>query len=143
MQAPLLAAYRRTRYCVDAPNGSRFELRIGQRCPALDELLQGRGAHGAAFITAWNPRSVALPAAENQARQQHLREDIVSRDLSTLPGQGLPPDPSWEPEDSLLVLDLDVPEALALALAHEQYAIVYHRRGQASELLLTPLGEAA
>ena len=49
----LIAAYRATDYHVFA--GPPFVLRIGERCPELDELLARSGTMGGAFLTAWNP----------------------------------------------------------------------------------------
>lgn len=142
METRLLEAYRRTRYRVEPQDGPAFELRVDRPCPALDALLRQHALACASFITAWNPRSQALPEAANRARQRLLAQDIAALELIALPGHGIPAEAGWSPEASLLVLGLDQAKGLALAARHAQNAIVFHALGEPSRLLLSPVAEA-
>ena len=53
--------------------------------------------------------------------------------------RGTGADPGWEPEQGLLALDLPLPQALALAVAFGQNAIVVVEHGQPAVLVVTPL----
>ncbi len=92
----LIAAYRATEYRVFA--SPPFVLRIGEHCAALDALLAGTGATGAAFLTAWNPYSEPAPLAVNVARQAELIDIVEARGWRHWPGEGRGADPDWPPE---------------------------------------------
>ena len=52
--------------------GRPIRFRIGATSPRLDRLLERHAARRWAHITAWNPASNQLPAAENERRQETL-----------------------------------------------------------------------
>ena len=128
----LIAAYRATDYRVfaDPP----FVLRIGEHCVALDELLAGSGAAGAAFLTAWNPCSEPAPPAVNAARQAELVGIVEAKGWRHWPGEGRGPDPGWPAEPSILILGPSREEARALARDFRQHAIVWAPAGGPAEL---------
>lgn len=134
-QAYLLTSYQVNR----SQQGPAFSLQVGQRCGALDQLLQRLHLHEAAFITACNPRSQALAAGENALRMQLLQGRLQTLGISWLSGQGLPADAAWHAEPSLLALGL--PETTAARLAEDfgQYAWIQHHRGEPSRLCFTRL----
>lgn len=127
--------YRATTYRVHAPGARRIDLRIGERSAALDGLLEERRATSWAFMTAWNPGSRPLPEAENARRQAGLLALLRERGFEWLAGSGIPAGGDWQPEESVLVLDVDREDAVAIARAFGQAAIVWGVRGGAAELV--------
>jgi len=134
----LLDAYLTTRY-VAYDGAVAVECRIGEHASAMDALLERHGAAAGIFITAWNPRSVAQPAATNAAAHRRLATAIARRGLRSLPHRGFGADPAWDPEEGLFVLDLAVVPALALAAEFGQNAIAAVEQGRPAEVLRTVL----
>jgi hypothetical protein len=130
----LFIAYEQTCFVIDAP-GREIHLRIGQHNPEADTLLKEYGVTGAAFITAWNPGPIRLRPAENDRRQQLMEKQIQSSGFRFLRGRGKGTDPSWIPEESILVFG--IPRRLAVALSSQfgQLAIVWHEVDKASILI--------
>lgn len=127
-------AYRRTVYRVFAPGGA-IDLRVGYRCPALDRLLAATGCTRWAFLTAWNPLSRPLPVWSNATRSRRLARALHGLGYRFLPGLGIPQEPGWRPEVSLLVLGMPAARALRIARRFGQNAIVAGRRGGRAQLL--------
>jgi hypothetical protein len=127
-------AYRRTVYRAFAPGGP-IDLRIGYRCRALDRLLAASGCTHWAFLTAWNPRSRPLPVWRNATRSRHLAQALHALGCRFLPGLGIPQEPGWQPEVSLLVLGMPAARALRIARGFGQNAVVAGRRGRQTQLL--------
>nr|WP_281376933.1 DUF3293 domain-containing protein [Deinobacterium chartae] len=74
------------------------------------------------MITAWNPRSVRLCAADNERRGARLRSDLEARGLPCHPagnGEG-----EWA-EPGFLVLDLSLRTAAELGERWEQNAVIW------------------
>ena len=67
----LLQAYRQTHYGVRA-GGARFALRIGRHSAPLQALQRSLGVDCSAYLTASNPFSRPLTAAQNAASCRHL-----------------------------------------------------------------------
>jgi hypothetical protein len=130
----LWRAYERTRFCVD-DGVRRVCFKAGSRRARLDALLTRHGAKRWAFITAWNPGSVALSPAKNARRHAELQAAVGALGLATLEGEGIGEDPSWTPERSLLILDISHGKAISLGRRFGQLAIVAGRRGGASCLV--------
>jgi hypothetical protein len=119
----LLAAYRRAIYRAHLPEGD-LDLRVGERSPALDRALRARGAARWLWLTAVNPGSRRLGAAENAARLRELEAAIRAAGWPVWLGTALDPDGAWPPEPSFLVLDPDFERALALARGAGQLAVL-------------------
>lgn len=130
----LRAAYEATDYRVDAGLQGSFVIRVGTCAPAADALLAAAGAESWAFITACNPRSRPLPAAENLARMQRLEEVVRHRGLAHHCGAGVAADGAWPAEPSLFVIGLEEGAAVALARTFDQHAVVVGRRGGPARL---------
>jgi hypothetical protein len=130
----LLAAYRKTSYLADTPAG-RLCIRIGEAHPVLDTLLTARGLRSWAYVTAHNPGSVPLTAAENRARHTRLEADVRARGYEAFTGEGVGDDGEWPPEASLLILGMPRGEATALGHAHAQRAVVWGGVGEPALLL--------
>jgi hypothetical protein len=119
----LEAAYRATRYTVQAPGGG-FELQVDLPSPPLAALLTSRGFREAAYLTACNPASAVHSAAENQARTARLALDLAASGWVVFDGQAIDPEGKWPPECSFLVLGANVAAAAGLGRRHGQNAIL-------------------
>jgi len=111
-----------------------FTIRVGERSPEADAMLDARGLEAWAFVTAENPGSVRLSDPENAARRAALEAEVAALGISSLRGRGVARDGSWR-EASLLLLGVDAGAAVALARRHGQRAIVAGARGEAARLL--------
>jgi hypothetical protein len=125
-------AYERTRFCVDEGK-RRVCFMAGSTNRGLQALLDRHTATRWAFITAWNPGAVSKPIEENDRHQTQLRRAVTR--YTVLPGEGLGPDESWEPEESLMVLGISESDAVRLGREFGQLAIVVGKRGEASRLV--------
>ncbi len=128
------AAYLRTTYII-VTNDKQIRLRVGEANAELDELLASHNADEWAFITAYNPRSQILSPDENQKRQREFVARLVEAGYETIDGRGVGSDESWQPEASVLVLNITRPAAQKFAREYEQNAIVVGRRESAPELV--------
>ena len=130
----LVAAYRATDYVLFVGDGADVTLNIGRPNPAFDRVLDLRGAACAVVVTAYNPRSVVLPDAENQARHARLTALLESRGFDYAIGEGRDPTGHWQAEVECVVFGISVAAGLELARAFDQNAIVFVTRGAAPEL---------
>lgn len=119
----LVLAYRKTEYRVHGAPG--FVLRIDVPSPELLTLHRRHQVAFSAFLTACNPYSRLVDAAENAARQQALADALRARGFACLPGIGQHPSGDWPGEDSLLALGPTLDEARAFGAQFEQNAIVW------------------
>ena len=136
LSAELLAAYLATTYTARLGE-LEVRIRVGSRCPRIDRELAERNLSCWAYLTACNPGSQPLPAAENRDRQQALRCAVHDGGWACYPGAGVPDASTWEPEESLLILGIQRQPALQLARRFGQLAIVWGARDTAAELLLS------
>ena len=137
--ADLIAAYHGTSYQVlDGYGDVLAAALIGEPSPAIDAVLAGQGAASGVFITGWNPRSAPIERHLNDAAHQELENELRARGVQFLPHRGVGADPGWS-EGGVFALDLAIAEALELALAFQQNAIVAVRAGEPARLLLTSL----
>lgn len=127
--------YENTDYFVFEPGGPDVRFRVGSNKPKLDALLERYGTSRWAFVTAWNPASRQLSAAENDARQDQLLDELTTRGFRCLPGEGRGADPSWPAEESVLVLDIPPAVARGIGRRFGQIAVVVGRRGSLSKLV--------
>jgi hypothetical protein len=116
-------AFERTRYIVytDTP----IVLRIGKASADLQKLHHAHGARCSAFITAFNPDSVALTLEQNEERQRALKNELDKLGYPYYEGLGQPEDDDWQGEASFLVINIPEPEAVRLQEKYGQLAIVY------------------
>jgi len=123
LDAELIAAYQRTEYRV-ADGRHAFVLRVEERAPLLRVCHETFDVTCSAYITAWNPRSVATPLDVNRAAMARLEQELTRAGWRWLRGEGVDPEGAWPPEPSLLVLGLDEASAVALARRYDQNALV-------------------
>ena len=129
----LIEAYRNTRYCVQIDN-SQIYVRIGEKSPPLDAWLQTQGHSSWAIITACNPMSQELPEAENERRQNLLKEVLSAGGYSWMEAINIGEEGAW-PEVSLFIAGVDINYIGTLGIAFQQYAIVAGSVGVAAEML--------
>lgn len=128
-------AYRQTHYGVRAGE-ARFALRIGQHSAALDMLQRRHGVTCSAYLTAFNPYSQPLTAAQNAARHGALLQVLQRQGLTCLPGTGRHPAGRWPGERSVLVLGLTQDAAALLGGVWQQNAVVVSGADAVPQLLL-------
>ncbi len=87
-----------------------------------------------AYLTASNPGSERLSAAENGERNRRLRDRLQAQRYRFFPGQGVPRDSDWIPEESFLILGISPQEAIRLGAAFGQNAVVLGALGKTAEL---------
>jgi len=120
----LEAAYRRTVYEVQAPDGLML-LRIDEHCPHLQNVHAELGVSESVFLTAWNPHSVPQCAPRNAVAQARLDQRLAALDLTIWTGWGRDPEGKWPAEQSLFIAGLDRDMAARLAAEFEQHAFVH------------------
>jgi hypothetical protein len=130
----LIAAYQATDYLAWC-DGIELTLKIGARNGVLDALFDQLGASVAAFLTAWNPLSVRLGAAENAARQRQLRAELEAAGLVIWDGKGQGRDGEWPAEASYLIWGIERHAAMEMARRYGQNAFVWMQQGSAPILL--------
>jgi hypothetical protein len=131
MPTALDVAYRAAHYRVFAQ--MPFTLRVGEPSAELDALLDSHAATTWAFATACNPGSQPLSAEENAERMSQLH--AVLTDCARYPGEGGDPAGEWPGEPSVLVVGISREEAVRVAVAFGQNAILTGVRGGAAELV--------
>jgi hypothetical protein len=124
MPDSLTDAYRAALYQVQLPD-RLLELRVDVPSTALQQWLAQQGHRCAALLTAHNPDSQRRDASLNETAQRQLQGAIRSRDLPFHTGCNLDLRAQWPPEDSVLVPDLPLEEARALALQFGQRAFLW------------------
>lgn len=140
MSKDLLREYERTRYVVlDDLGIARADVGIGEVSEAIDAILADYGAASGVFITGWNPRSVPLDQDSNDDANAQLEADLDEAGSVILPHIGVGYAAEWEPEHGFFALDLAESDAVELATAYGQNAIVVVERGRPARLVLTPL----
>ncbi|MFZ4475373.1 MAG: DUF3293 domain-containing protein [Saprospiraceae bacterium] len=132
MSNELRESYLHTRYTVE---GFVHPIRIGCLSAEADALLAANRLEGWAYITAYNPLSVALPLAENKKRNLELLNDV--KRYIVIPGEGQGKDGAWPAEKSFFVAGITLDEAQQLAARYGQHAFVYGRLHRAAELVET------
>ncbi|WP_119678678.1 DUF3293 domain-containing protein [Indioceanicola profundi] len=137
----LRVSYESATY-VALDRGKEVAVRANAPHPALDKLLEAKGAAEAVFMTAYNPENARKGEAENQAANKRLREILEEEDLDFLPAEHRAPKESdWPVEKSFLILDLPPADALALAEMFGQYAILWAAYDQPAQLLFSKLAK--
>lgn len=133
----LAQAYRSTAYRLasDGAEGAALTIFAGVPVPALDGLLRHLGARRYAVLTACNPGSRQLAAAENATRQARLAARLTALNLAFFPACNGPEAAEWPPEPSFCVLDAPLAVLRRLGRAFGQNALVAGRRGARPRLV--------
>jgi hypothetical protein len=131
----LLAAYVAAHYRVTG-TPTPFVLHVGQRSAELASVHLANAVNCSAFITAWNPRSVAQSQDVNRAAQRLLETQLATMGLRFLAGIGEDPAGAWPGEPSVLVLGISPSEAARIGRAFGQVAIVWSGETSIPELMM-------
>ncbi len=133
----LSAAYTSATYRI-AIQPHACTVRIGLRHPGLDRRLRTRGCQSHwHLLTACNPRSQVLPAAENERLQRALLDAVSRCGWRHLPACGQSDDGSWA-EPGWCLLDAEPRTASAMGQGFGQAALVIGRLDQRAELIWLP-----
>lgn len=135
----LIDAYRATEYVLFVGDGEEITLRIGEPNSAFDRALGQHETATAVVVTAYNPRSVVLPEAENRVRHARLTALLEDRGFDYALGEGRDPTGHWKAELECVVFGISAETGLEIARAFGQNAIVFVTRGGAPELLYPDL----
>ena len=135
----LLESYTRAVYRVDCKEGPIL-LRVGAASAALDRWLETQRASCFAFLSAANPRSVALPETENLRRHRQLVDRLGESGLPAVAGESFDPATGGWREASLLVVGINREAAIGLAREFGQAALLWGAIGRRVELLPTAGG---
>ncbi len=136
-QSALLRAYFATCYRVSAKH-RQIDIRIGRTVPEIGTLIRGRtqAKRPWYYISAFNPESRMLDAAENRQRHQHFLQWLDEHGYRHWPGRAVADDGQWPDETGLLIAGGDMELARFARDELQQYALVWGRHGQAARLLL-------
>ncbi|WP_225011230.1 DUF3293 domain-containing protein [Novosphingobium percolationis] len=133
--AELVEAYKRTQYRAFTDYGE-VVLHIGEPSKAAAQLVQAASAAGGAFITAENPFSQPLTAADNAVRQDNLRANLTQLGATVMNGAGQGDDPSWPAEASYAAIGISREQACELGRKYQQNAIVWFGASGTPELIV-------
>lgn len=130
----LLAAYLAAHYKVSG-TARPFVLRVGHRSAELAAVHLAHGVNCSAFITAWNPGSVARSEAINRASQTRLESELAAGGATLLPGIGEDPSGVWPGERSVLAIGISRSDAERVGRKFGQRAIVWSGESAIPELI--------
>lgn len=130
----LLEAYLAAEYEVHATPA--FVLKIGCYSAELKALYDASHENSAAFITAFNPASQALSAAENMLRNAQLEQCLAVLHCNYVLGAGKCVNDAGIGELSFLVLGINQKTATELGQQFGQNAIVWCAANALPQLLL-------
>ncbi len=120
----LIRAYREAHYIV-LDGHSEICLQVDTINPDLARLMINRNAHTACVLTAYNPFSEVKTKEENELAQIQLRQRLQEKGIAILEAVGRDTKEQWEPEPSVLALDLTLNEAENLADEFGQNAFIW------------------
>lgn len=128
----LVMAYLSTHYWVEWPDELGHVLRVGDQDSAFLRHLSEQFINSFAIITASNPASLLLTAAENKARKELLEKECMH--LQRYPAQNISPQGDWPHEEGFCFCGMDTATAIALARKHGQNALLFWQTGNMVEL---------
>jgi len=120
----LIRAYREAHYIIlDGHNEIR--LQVDTINPELARLMINKNAHTACVLTAYNPFSEIKTKEENELAQIQLRRRLQERGITILEALGRDAEEQWDPEPSVLALDLTLKDVENLADEFGQNAFIW------------------
>ena len=120
----LIRAYREAHYIV-LDEGTEIRLKVGTVNLKMARLMSNKNAHTASVLTAYNPYSEVKTKQDNELAQMQLRQRLKEMGIATLDAIGRDAKEQWEPEPSVLALDLTLKEAETLADEYGQNAFIW------------------
>jgi hypothetical protein len=119
----LVQAYRDAVYEIHAD--AVIRLKVSEYSHSLAGLHKEYQCTTSALITACNPRSQVLSAAENDTRTHALTEEVEKLGYCHLPAVGRDPSRRWPDEPSLWIAGLTKNDAKDLADAFQQNGFLW------------------
>lgn len=116
-------------------NEREIRFRVGENSAEINALLEKENAERFAFLTAHNPHSKGLTAADNDLRQSRLKQILQVENYRFLEGYGTNESESWDREASLFVLDIAEEAVINLARNFEQNAILCGAKNEKCRLV--------
>lgn len=129
--------YRAMVYRVSPPLSAT--LKVGSRCSTLDLHLGKRKAEGAVFISAGNPLGRALSEEENLDRDRALNAVLKTMSVEHWSATRSLEKGGAKPIPGRLILPIELQAALEIAKNFEQLAMLYHPKGQKTQIIYTGL----
>jgi len=123
-KSELEAAYRATDYWLFLPSGA-LALRVDQSDPVFVRWLEEAGVSSWAILTAFNPASERLSDNENAERQSALEIALLERGFEPYAGENTVVDAAWPAEQTCLVPNLSLAEAVRFGRQFQQNAIIH------------------
>jgi hypothetical protein len=120
----LIRAYREAHYIV-LDEGTEIPLQVGTVNLELARLMSNKNARTASVLTAYNPYSEVKTKQYNELAQMQLRQRLQEKGIAMLDAIGRDAKEQWEPEPSVLALDLTLKEAETLADEFGQNAFIW------------------
>ncbi len=120
----LIRAYREAHYIV-LDEGKEIRLQVDTINLELARLMSNKNARTASVLTAYNPHSEVKTKQENEHAQTRLRQMLREKGKAMLEAVGRDANERWEPEPSVLALDLTLKEAEILADEFGQNAFIW------------------
>jgi Protein of unknown function (DUF3293) len=102
-----------------------IQFKVGVASTEVSQFIVQKGVTAAALITAYNPYSQALSRVENELAQAKLIDRLESSNIEYIFGEGGDPLGKWEPEPSILALNIKLEDAQSLASEFRQNAFVW------------------
>ncbi len=120
----LIRAYREAHYIV-LDEGKEIHLQVDTINLELVRLMNNHNAHTASVLTAYNPYSEVKTKQDNELAQMQLRQRFKEMGIAILEAVGRDAKEQWEPEPSVLALDLTLKQAETLADEFGQNAFIW------------------
>ena len=120
----LIHAYREAHYIV-LDEGTEIRLQVDTFNLELARLMSSKNVRTASVLTAYNPYSEVKTKQDNELAQMQLRQRLEELGIATIEAAGRDAKEQWEPEPSVLALDLTLKEAETLADEFGQNAFIW------------------
>jgi hypothetical protein len=130
----LIEAYQNANYYVRS--AQPFIMQIGEKSDGLIDLCRRLRVSCAAFITAYNPFGEILTDEENKLRNNQLKLDIDTLELTVVKGFGQDKLGEWGQEESFLICGLDLDASKKVGMKYQQNAIVWFGADAIPRLIL-------
>jgi len=121
------------KYLINSYFSARFRVFIehgevvlipGEKSEKLLKLHPEFNLLTSAVITAYNPYSEETKDSINEAENINLKETI-SKHWNFVLAEGFDPNGQWKPEPSVLILGIELNDAISIGKQYKQNAIVY------------------
>jgi hypothetical protein len=130
----LIRAYRQAEYRVLGVQA--MALHIDRACGDLARLHRALKVDCSAFITAYNPHSLATAAASNAERLARLAAELASRGLEPIDAIGMDPSGTWPGEPSFLAPGMSLTDTREMGVRYRQNAVVWSGSEATPRLIL-------